>query len=551
LNTRENIITALNGGVPEITRMQKANIKSGFDRSIDRRMFLKAAGAAAVVSALPGGLFAAGPVGRKPNFVFFLIDDLGWIDLGCYGSKFYETPNIDRLASEGMLFTDAYAASPVCSPTRVSIMSGKYPSRLHMSSIGPNKGKPLPGNKLITPTCQGSLPLEEKTIAESLKEDGYSTFFAGKWHLHSRATPGSDFFPDKQGFDVNMGGNSTGQPRGGFFSPYENPQLEDGPDGEYLTDRLTDEAIKFIKSNKDRPFFTYMSYYSVHTPIQAKEKAIARYKAKAEKMGIVNPKRREEIKAIPEYKGWSDISQNDPVYAAMVEHMDENVGRILKTLADNGLDDNTIIIFTSDNGGLSTGSPNGATSTLPLRAGKAWVYEGGVRVPSIIKWPGVTKPGSKCDVPIISTDYYPTMLEMAGLEQNPKQHVDGVNLSGLLKGGKSLDRDAIYFHFPHYHHINTMGPAGAVRAGDYKLVERFENMKVELFNLKDDIGEQHDLSEEKPELTAKLRKMLHDWRKESGSQMPTKNEAYDPNWVNPKKRTWLPTNMKRSEWEGL
>lgn len=522
---------------------------------MNRRVFLKAAGSVAVMFATGcTGDAIAGFSGKKqPNFVFFLIDDMGWVDLGCYGSKLYETPNIDKLASEGMLFTDAYSSNPVCSPTRASIMTGKYPSRLKMDGLGPCVPKPDAYRKLLTPITSGNLPLEEKTIAESLKEAGYKTFFAGKWHLHTRAQyKKNTHYPEKQGFDVNMGGNHTGQPRGGYFSPYENPQLPDGPEGEYLTDRLTTEAIKFIKQNKDKPFFTYMSYYTVHTPIQAKEETVEKYKEKIRRMGLEHPRKREDIRAIKEGKRWSDSCQNNAEYAAMVEHLDENVGRILDSLKDNGLENDTVIIFASDNGGLSTGSPTGATSTLPLRGGKAWVYEGGIRTPAIIKCPGTIKAGSISDEPIISMDYYPTMLGMAGLPQNPDQHMDGVNLTPLLKGGK-IKRDALYFHFPYYHHINSMGPAGAIRAGDYKLVERFEDMTVELYNLKDDIGERKDLSRKEPEVTAKLKKMLYDWRKETGTRMPVVNDQYRPEAISPadkREAAWSPTELKYEDWPG-
>ena len=467
---------------------------------------------------------------RRVNIIFFLIDDLGWADVGCNGSTFYETPNVDRLAAEGMRFTDAYAANPVCTPTRASIMTGKYPSRIYMTNFGGHRGPNTPKYKLLGPEAIGSLPLGEVTIAEALKGAGYRTAHIGKWHLQSHGQKDKANFPQAQGFDVNIAGHNAGQP-GSYFYPYKSerhawsnvPDLEGGKEGEYLTDRLTDEAIGFIEDSKDAPFFLNMWYYTVHTPIMGRPDKVEKYRQKAKRLGLDNPD-----EAIKEYDSWHHARQDNAAYAAMVESMDENVGRILDALKANGLEESTAVIFMSDNGGLSTGGGKRMpTSNLPLRAGKAWVYEGGIREPMIIKWPGVTEAGKTCQEPVVSTDFYPTMLEMAGLPLRPEQHVDGVSLKPLLTGqAKSLGREAVYFHYPHYHHINSMGPAGAVRMGDWKLVERYENMKVELFNLRDDIGEQNDLSQSKPKLTAKLKKMLHNWRKDSGARMPTRNPNY-------------------------
>jgi len=479
-----------------------------------------------------GAIHIASAEQSKPNIVFFLIDDLGWADVGCNGSTFYETPNVDRLAAEGMRFTDAYAANPVCTPTRASIMTGKYPSRINMTNHSGIAGPKGPKYKLNAPQPTGSLSLQEMTIAKVLQAAGYRTAHMGKWHLQNHNQKDKVNFPEAHGFDVNIAGHNAGQP-GSYFYPYKNdkhawsnvPGLEGGKPGEYLTDRLTDEAITFIQSQKDdQPFFLNMWYYTVHTPIMGKPDKIEKYRNKAKAMGLTDADN-----AVREYDSWHHAQQDNPAYAAMVESMDENVGRILEALKVSGLDQNTVVIFMSDNGGLSTGSSKRSpTSNLPLRAGKGWAYEGGIREPMIIKWPGVTKAGSSCAEPVISTDFYPTMLEMAGLPLKPEQHVDGVSLTPLLKGeAANLGREAIYFHYPHYHHINSMGPSGAVRMGDYKLVERYENMKVELFNLRDDIGEQKDLSQSMPELSAKLTKMLHEWRKKSGARMPTLNPAYE------------------------
>jgi len=479
---------------------------------LSRRQFLRgavaaggaiAAGAAALM--LPRRLCAAGPPERKLNFVFILMDDLGWRDVGCNGSTFYETPNIDRLAAQGMRFTDAYAACPVCSPTRASIMAGKYPARLNITNFIPG----MKAGKLKPPEHLHQLPLEEVTLGEAFKEAGYATCFVGKWHLG-----GEPYWPDKQGFDTNVAGSQAGSPRT-YFSPYKMVNLPDGPAGEYLTDRLTDEAARFLAASKDKPFLLYLSHYAVHIPLQAKQEMIAKYTAKA--AGLPEPR------FVAEGKNQARQVQDHPVYSGMVQSMDESVGRVMKALDDLGLADRTAVIFMSDNGGLSTaeGSP---TANVPLRAGKGWLYEGGIREPMIVKWPGVTKPGSTCREPVTSTDFYPTMLEMAGLPARPQQHVDGVSIVPLLKGAASLGRKAIYWHYPHYSNQGG-GPGGAVRAGDFKLIEFYEDEHVELYNLKDDIGEKNDLAARMPQEAAELRTMLHQWRQEVGARMPTPAQA--------------------------
>jgi arylsulfatase A-like enzyme len=453
-----------------------------------------------------------------------LVDDLGWADVACFGSKFYETPNIDALAKSGVKMTSAYAACPVCSPTRGSIMTGKYPARTDTTDYfgGRRKGKLLPA------PYKHYLPLEEVTIAEAMKAHGYRTFFAGKWHLGDEK-----YYPTKQGFDVNMGGGRGGAPckaygnralakdptlPGGYFSLYANPTLKDGPKGEYLTDRLTDEAIKFIEANKDNPFLCYLSFYSVHNPLQAKAKYVRKFKDKLAKMP-----RPEGPEFVKEHKSRARQIQQNPVYAAMIYSVDENVGKLMKKLDELGIADDTVVVFTSDNGGLST-SEGHNTANLPLRGGKGWLYEGGLRVPTIIRWPGVTKAGSVCDEPVTSTDYYPTFLEIAGLPAKPKQHCDGVSITAALKGGK-LGRKAIYWHYPHYGNQGGR-PGSAVRAGDYKLIEFFESGSVELYNLKDDIGEHKDLADKMPGKARELRKMIHDWRKEVDAKMMKTNPRY-------------------------
>jgi len=457
-------------------------------RAIDRRGFLRTLGASATALAAPSWLAAADPTKRQPNFVFYLIDDMGWADLTCYGSDYHETPHIDRLASQGMRFTDAYAACPVCSPTRASIMTGKYPARLHLTDW--IKGHVNRHAKLMVPDWTTHLRLEETTIAEALRDAGYATAFVGKWHLGDKP-----HYPEHQGFDVNIGGYHRGQPPS-YFAPYRIPTMEEGPKGEYLTDRHTADAIRFIEANRAKPFFLYLSHYAVHTPIQAKKAITEKYERK------------------PKGKQWN------ATYAAMVQSVDDGVGRIAKRLEELGLADNTVVIFMSDNGGLHR-----VTSNAPLRAGKGTAYEGGVREPMIIKWPGAVRPGSECSAPVTSTDFYPTMLDMAGLPLRPQQHCDGVSLLPLLKQAGTLDRDAIYWHYPHYHFTK---PFGAVRKGDWKLIEYYEDLNCELYNLRQDIGETRDLAAAQPARVDELRRMLHDWRQRVGAQMPTPNPDYDP-----------------------
>lgn len=455
-------------------------------------------------------LLASTPLfAKQPNFVFFLVDDLGYMDIGANNANtFYETPNVDRLAAEGMRFTNGYAANPVCSPTRYSIMTGKYPTRVDATNFfsGAREGRFKPA------ILNNRMPLEEVTIAEALKEHGYATQFAGKWHLG----PTEEFWPENQGFDFNRGGFERGGPYGGkkYFSPYGNPRLSDGPDGEHLPDRLASETNKFIEAHKDQPFFAYLAFYSVHTPLIGRPDLVEKYKEKAERLGLNDkPEFAPEEQILPgEKERQVRILQRHAVYAAMVEAMDQAVGKVLTKLKELEIDDNTIVCFTSDNGGLSTseGSP---TSNLPLRGGKGWLYEGGIREAFLIKWPGVAEAGSTCDVPVVSTDFYPTMLEMAALPAKPDLHKDGVSLAPLLKQNGAIKRDAIYWHYPHY--ANQGGfPGGAVRMGDYKLLERFEDGQVHLYDLKDDIGERNDLSAMMPDRVAQMRKKLHGWYKE-------------------------------------
>jgi len=492
-------------------------------RNIDFHAALAALAALLFIPPGAGRVAAAEAQPSKLNVIFILADDYGWRDLGCYGSTFYETPNLNRLAAQGMRFTQAYAACCVCSPTRASIMTGRYPARLHITDWLPGRAD-SPQQKLNHPVIVQNLPHEEATLAQALQEGGYRTGLVGKWHLG-----GPGFYPQDHGFDLNFGGSERGATPS-FFSPYniatlpgfrsyDMPNLANGPAGEYLTDRLTDEALKFIEQSRDKPFFLYLAHYAVHTPHQAKAKVVDKYTAKAAAL----PPGGAEF--LPEGDREARQIQNQPVYAAMIESLDESVGRILDKLAELGLEKNTVIFFTSDNGGLSTseGSP---TSNLPLRGGKGWNYEGGIREPLLVKWPGVTAPGTVCDAPVMSTDYYPSILEIAALPPRAAQHLDGVSITPLLKGGTRAERP-LFWHYPHY--SNQGGrPGGAVRLGDYKLLEFYEDMRVELYNLREDIGEKNDLTQGMPEKVAELRDKLHAWRQDVAAQMPTPNPNYVP-----------------------
>ena len=452
-------------------------------------------------------------ISSKPNVLFILVDDLGWTDLGVYGSTFHETPHLDALSKEGVRFTNAYAASPVCSPTRAAIMTGKYPTRVNITDWIP--GSDPKDRKLLGPVDLHELPLKEVTLAEAMQQNGYKTFFAGKWHLGSEG-----YYPEDHGFEINMGGHDKGSPPGGYYSPYKNPKLTDGPEGEYLTDRLTNEALQFMEQNTENPFFLMMSFYTVHTPIQASKKHIEKFEAKLAGLGdAANSQTR------PEHEGETLLNQVRADYASMVYAMDENVGRLLSKLKQLGLDDNTIVVFTSDNGGLSTLYKNRKppTSVMPLRAGKGWCYEGGIRIPLIVRAPGIEQ--AESDVPVISNDLYPTILSLAGLEGMPQQHMDGVDMSALLEGGTSLDRDALFWHFPHYHG-SAWKPGAAIRMGDWKLVEFYDDEKTELYNLKDDIGEQNNLAGTNPDKLKELKGRLVEMQQATAALMPVFNKGY-------------------------
>ncbi len=450
------------------------------------------------------------------NFVFFLVDDLGWADVGCFGSEFYETPNIDALCESGMKFTNGYAACPVCSPTRASIMTGRHPVRVDITDWIPGMSVSRAKEpKFKHVEDRDNLALEETTIAEALKSHGYQTFFAGKWHLGSEG-----HWPEQQGFDINIGGHHKGSPPGGYYSPWKNPALKSKFDGEYLTERLTEEAVSFLdERDADKNFLLYLAYYNVHTPIQPYKKRVDHFKAKAAKLPGETP-------TIAEHSGTSRARQDNPALGSMVAAVDDSVGAVLKKLDELKLSDNTTVIFFSDNGGLCTLSraTGGPTSNLPLRSGKGWLYEGGVREPTIIRAPGVTKAGSVSDTPIVSMDFFPTMLDLAGLPQVPDVTLDGQSLVPLLSGEKELSPRKLYWHYPHYHG-SSWAPGASIRDGDWKLIEFYHHEKAELYNLREDPGEQHDLSERFPDRTKQLRVDLISWQKRMHAKMPVPVDA--------------------------
>jgi len=451
---------------------------------------------------LVSALWLAGSVAEaaaptRLNVIVILVDDLGWTDLGCMGSSFYETPHIDRLAADGVKFTAAYSACTVCSPTRASLLTGKYPARLHLTDW--IAGHKRPHARLRIPDWTMHLPGEEPNLAQAFKAAGCATASIGKWHLG-----GPECYPDQQGFDLNLGGTERGQPPR-YLAPYGIATLPEGPPGEFLTDRESQEACAFIERHRDQGFFLYLAHHAVHQPIAGKPAVIEKYRRK------VKP----------------GAPHANPTYAALLESVDESVGRLRQKLRDLNLADRTVIIFTSDNGGLLGAARHPVTSNVPLRAGKGSAYEGGVRVPFLLFWPGVTKPASVCDVPVISADVYPTVLEMIGRRPAPNQVVDGESLVPLLRGAGRLKRDSLYWHYPHYHPGGAT-PYGAIRQGDWRLIEFFEDGRLELYNLKDDLGEQRNLAGALPDKARELQRELAAWRARVGAQMPTANPDFDP-----------------------
>jgi arylsulfatase A-like enzyme len=456
-------------------------------------------------------------VSQKPNILFILADDLGYHDLSSMGSTFYETPNIDKIAGEGMVFTDGYAACQVCSPSRASIMSGKFTARHGITDwIGARTGeewrKAGRFNKLLPPEYVHNLPHEYVTLPEALKESGYKTFFAGKWHLGSEGS-----WPEDHGFDINRGGWDKGSPIGGFYAPWENPRLESGPNGESLTMRLAHETAEFIKANKDTSFFAFLSFYAVHAPLETTQEKWAKYRQKAEDMGIA-----ESAFEMGHFLPIRQV-QDHPVYAGLVETMDDAVGVVLDALDELNLADNTIIVFTSDNGGVAAGDAF-ATSNKPLRAGKGYQFEGGIREPFFIKVPWLNTSGKKSDVPVIGTDFYPTLLELTGAQLKPEEHIDGISLVPVLSGGELKERP-LYWHYPHYG--NQGGePSSIIRQGEWKLIHYYEDGRNELYNLKNDLQEAVNVSDEYPELAARLHGQLFKWLNDVGARFPEKDPEY-------------------------
>lgn len=447
-----------------------------------------------------------------PNVLVILVDDLGWTDLGCYGSSYYRTPNIDAFAQTGLRFTDAYSANPVCSPTRAALLTGRNPVRVGITDW--IRGDHPIDRVLLGPEDLLALPESEETLADIFKTHGYATWFIGKWHLG-----GEGSLPTDHGFDINIGGNHRGQPAS-YYAPYKNPNLGDGPDGEYLTDRLTDEAIKLLATAGEQPFLLYLSYYTVHTPITP----APRHYEEALKRAKALPELKQQWR--PEGDGRTRLRQDLPDYASMVEAMDDNIGRLLNALAELGLEENTVVIFTSDNGGLTTATGSWMpTSVLPLRAGKGWCYEGGIRVPLIMRIPGLTRPGSVTHEPATSEDLLPTLLHAAALPAETEQVIDGVDLTPLAAEGATLERDTLYWHYPHYHG-SQWTPGAAIRSGDWKLVYFYETDHAELYNLAEDIGEQHDLSARYPERAGKLLKQLHQWQDQLDAKPPRANPSF-------------------------
>jgi arylsulfatase A-like enzyme len=458
---------------------------------------------------------AALPAAAAPrNFLFILVDDLGCRDLGVEGSSFYETPNIDALARSGMRFEQGYAACAVCSPSRASILTGKATTRHGITDwIGAKSGMDWNRNDRLLPAeYVHNLPKDDITIAEALRSAGYTTFFAGKWHLGSEGS-----WPEDHGFQINKGGWEPGSPKGGYFAPWVNPKLENGPDGECLTLRLANETARFLEENKDHPFFAYLSFYAVHGPIQTTRPLWQKYRNKAEQHPVQSRFIIDRTLPVRQV-------QDNPVYGGLVETMDRAVGIVLSRLTELGLDTNTVVIFTSDNGGVSSGDSH-STCNLPFRGGKGRQWEGGIREPFYIRAPGVTVPGSATDIPAVHMDFYPTILELAGLPLMPKQHMDGTSLVPALKGESLKERD-LFWHYPHY--SNQGGePSSIIRSGDWKLIHYYEDGRDELYNLIQDQGEQHDLAAREPERTAAMRARLDAWLVETGARIPQPDPRFN------------------------
>jgi len=480
---------------------------------------------------------ASRPSNQPLNVLFILADDFGWMDMSPNNpDSFYDTPNLERLAKSGMRLTDAYAASPVCSPTRSAIMTGQFPSRTRNTNYfgGPNgflesipeDYKPERDAKfgwagprpIIPAPYMMKLEDQHTTLAEAMKQNGYATFFAGKWHLGPEGS-----WPEDHGFDINKGGHKGGGPYGGkkYFSPYENPRLEDGPEGEHLPDRLAKETADFIANHREKPFLAYLSFHSVHTPLMGRPDLVEKYEKRRDELDISGPIFK------PEYPREARQVQEHAIYGAMVEAMDEAIGKVLDALEQHGVADHTLVIFFSDNGGLSTseGSP---TSNFPLRAGKGWLYEGGIREPMVVRWPGVTPPDSVCSQPVICTDFFPTILEACGLPLLPEQHRDGTSLVPLLKDPQAdfQPERPLFWHYPHWGNQGGI-PGTAIREGHWKLIEWAYLKEPELFNLKEDIGETDNVAGEYPDIASRLAYQIDHWLKITDARLTADNPNFD------------------------
>lgn len=461
---------------------------------------------------------------KQPNILFILADDLGWRDLSCTGSTYYESPHIDRIARKGMQFTQGYATCQVSSPSRASILTGRYTARHGITNwIGEASGEDWRRlgrhSKLLPAPYVHQLPHEDITLPEALREKGYKTFIAGKWHLG-----GEGSYPEDHGFDINIGGHSAGSPTGGYFSPYRNPKMDDGPAGENLSVRLAHETAAFIRhhtqEHKQQPFFAYLSFYAVHGPLQTTEENWRYFRDKAVRDSLPDEAFRVD-RTLPVRQ-----VQDNPVYAGLIRQMDDAVGVVLDQLEKLGLDKNTIIIFTSDNGGVSSGDDY-ASSNLPLRGGKGRQWEGGLRVPLLIQYPGCPAPGTMCDTPVTGADFFPTLLDMAGLPQLPQQHTDGVSLRPLLMKGEPLPDRALYWHYPHYG--NQGGePSSVIRDGDWKLIRYYEDGREELYNLRLDPTESEPLNAQHPDRVCYLSQKLNVWLTDVQARFPTPDPQYDP-----------------------
>ncbi len=477
---------------------------------------------------------------KSPNVLFILADDLGYHDLSYTGSNFYETPNIDQIAGRSMVFTNGYSTSPVCSPSRASLLTGTYPARHGITDwIGAKTGEEWRERKRFTPLLPAEykeyLPHKDETLAEVLRENGYKTFFAGKWHLGDQSS-----YPKDHGFDINVGGWDKGSPVGGYFSPWKNPMLPNRKNGENLSMRLAHETARFVEANKDSTFFAYLSFYAVHGPLQTTQEKWKKYRKKADSLGLADSAF--EMERMFPYR----TTQDNPVYAGLVAQMDEAVGVVMNELEKQGLLDNTIIVFTSDNGGLVSGGGY-ATSLLPLRGGKGYQWEGGLRVPYFISVPHMKHKGVKDNTPVSGVDFYPTLLDLAGIEQKPTQTIDGVSLAPLLNGGSLVERP-LYWHYPHY--SNQGGePSSIIREGNWKLIYYHEDSRTELYDLNTDISEQNDLATTQTEIANNMQAKLQDWLTDQQVRYPTPDPLFDSIKYMAKLREYEKTVTPRLELE--